>query len=304
MIKAIVVYFDDPSAMGYPFDEPNYYLSYQGFSELCQKHNIDFYIARGSESYLGHSQFRSGWQFGESGLIKINHSITADVIYVKGNTLVTEPGVQRVNQAGLMDICRNKLKTYALFGQYMPQTLPLPEKNWPDVIKKITTDKIVIKPVSGMEGRGIVVVDKTQFDYTQLDQSHAPFLVQEFIDCSAGIPGLVTGRHDLRLYIFNGVMKLAEYRQPKTGSYLANVAQGGSLTVLNLNQVPSWASEFVNIIDQHLTEYYPRIYTIDLMYAQNRPYLVELNSRPGLPYPGWSYYNDLHRYILETLTKN
>lgn len=45
----------------------------------------------------------------------------------------------------------------------------------------------------------------------------------------------------------------------------------------------------------------PLIYTIDLMYAQDRPYLVELNSRSGMPFKEWSYYADMQNAILDTL---
>lgn len=287
--------------MGYPFDDYNYFLSYQGFSELCAKRNVEFYIVRGPKSYLGKMQFSSGWKFAGETLVAVSQPIHADVIYVKGSTLQTEPGAVRVNETELMDICADKLKTYDLFGQYMGKTLPLTADNWQDTIAQIPSDQLVIKPITGMEGHGIVIVPKQGFRYDQLDPQHAPYLVQEFLDCSAGMPGLVVGRHDLRLYIFNGVAKLAEYRLPKPGGYLANIAQGGSLTVLKMNQVPDWAMEFVPKIDESFKQFFPRIYTIDLLYANHRPYLVELNSRPGLPFREWDYYTELHQYIFDTL---
>jgi glutathione synthase/RimK-type ligase-like ATP-grasp enzyme len=297
----IVVYFDSPDVMGYPFDEHNYFLSYQGFSELCKKNGVNFYIARGRKSYLGKMKFRGGWKFAGKKLTAVNCPIKADVIYVKGAELRTEKGATRVNHQELMEICADKLKTYELFKKYMIKTYPINENNWQKVFAKIKTNKVVVKPENGMEGRGIIVTKKNKFNFSMLNGAYAPFLAQEFIDCSAGIPGIVKGRHDLRLYIFNGIAKVAEYRQPKQGSYLANIAQGGSLTVLPLSKVPAWAIKFVSTIDKHFKKYFPRIYTIDLMYANNRPYLVELNSRPGLPFKDWSYYNELHLYIFETL---
>ena len=297
----IVVYFDSPDKMGYPFDEYNYFLSYQGFSELCKQRGVNFYIVRGKKSYLGRGKFRSGWKFVGKKLAAVNKPIKADVIYVKGADLRTEKDVKRVNHQALMEICADKLKTYKLFKGYMIKTYPINEKNWRKVLTKIKTDKVVAKPENGMEGRGIVIKKKNKFNFSQLDVEYAPFLAQEFIDCSAGIPGIVKGRHDLRLYIFNGVAKLAEYRQPKRGSYLANIAQGCSLTVLPISKVPVWAIKFVDTIDKHFKKYFPRIYTIDLMYANDRPYLVELNSRPGLPFRDMSFYDELHLYIFETL---
>ena len=296
-----VVYFDAPEPMGYPFDEYNYFLSYLGFSEHCARQGVDLYIVRGPESYLGQMRFRSGWKFDGERLLPVAEPIQADVVYVKGSTLHTEPTAVRVNAAELMDICADKLKTYGLFREYMAKTAPLPADHWQETIKNFPSDLLVLKPVTGMEGHGIQVISKEHFQYDQLDPHYAPYLVQEFIDCSTGMPGLVEGRHDLRLYIFNGVAKLAEYRRPKPNGYLANIAQGGSLTVLKMNQVPQWALDFVPNIDKHFQKFFPRIYTIDLMYAYGRPYLVELNSRPGLPFREWSYYDELHSYIFETL---
>ncbi|OGJ43113.1 hypothetical protein A3B60_00230 [Candidatus Peregrinibacteria bacterium RIFCSPLOWO2_01_FULL_39_12] len=297
----IVVYFDSPNAMGYPFDERNYFLSYQGFGELCKKRGVNFYIVRGKKSYLGKMKFYGGWKFAGKKLAAVRESIKADVIYVKGADLRTEEGAVRVNHQELMEICADKLKTYKLFKKYMIKTYPINKNNWRKALKKIKTKKVVVKPEMGMEGRGIVVAGKNKFNFSRLDRAYAPFLAQEFIDCSAGIPGIVKSRHDLRLYIFNGKVRLAEYRQPKRGSCLANIAQGGSLTVLPVLKVPKWAIKFVGTIDKHFKKFSPRIYTIDLMYAYGRPYLVELNSRPGLPFKGWSYYDEFHRHIFETL---
>lgn len=299
--KTIIVYFDHPDEMGYPFQEPNYVLTYQGFSALCNKNNVDFFIARTPESYLGHMQFRSGWRFVGDRLERVDSPLTADVIYYKGNHLEEEPDAVVVNRRGLRTTCDNKLNTYALLSQYMATTRSLAPEHWQQDIQAIPGDLLVVKPVRGTEGRGIVIKPRAEFNYADLDQTKAPFLVQEFVDCSAGIPGLMQGKHDLRLIIFNGQVKLAEYRQPKEGGYLANVAQGGSLTFVPMDRVPDWAMAFVGEVDQHLTQYFPRIYAIDLMYANDRPYLVELNSQPGLPYPEWPFYNELHGYIFETL---
>lgn len=297
----LVVYFDDPHEMGYPFDNINYYWAYQGFSERCAQDNIALVIVRGADSYLGKMTFSSGWKYNDDTLIKIDQPITADIIYVKGQNLITQPGDYAVNQLKLAEICRNKLLTYKNFSQYMAPTYPIDANNWEAVLQKITTNKVVLKPQTGMEGNGIIITEKTQFNYAQLDAKHEPYLAQEFLDSSAGIPGLVQGLHDLRLYIFNGQAKIAEYRQPKPGGLLANIAQGGSLTVVPMQQVPTWAFDFVKQIDQVFETYFPRIYTIDLLYANGHPYLVELNSRPGMPYKEWDYYDAMQRAILDTL---
>ncbi|MCW1930070.1 MAG: ATP-grasp domain-containing protein [Candidatus Kerfeldbacteria bacterium] len=299
-MKTLVVYFDEEPKMGYPFDVREYYDSYRYFSELCAKNGVQLILVRHPSQYLGGMQFASGWKYAGTELERVTHMITADVVYMKGTHLRMTEGANVVNRTELTEICKDKFKTYELFSEFMSPTFLLTEENAADVMKKITTDKVVIKPVTGTEGRGIVIVAPQEFSYDMLEP-HKPYIAQEFVDCSEGMPGIMKGLHDLRMYIYNGVAGFAEYRQPKQGSYLANIAQGGSLTVLDPQTLPQWALDFVPQIDSKFTQFTPRIYTIDLMYANGRPYLVELNSQPGMPWSDWEYFTPMQQKIFETL---
>lgn len=299
-MKTLVVYFDAEAKMGYPFDVREYVDSYQYFSELCLKNNVQMIIVRGAAQYLGGMQFKSGWKFFGSEIVPVTEMITADVVYMKGTHLRMDPDANVVNRSELTEICKDKLKTYEYFAEYMAPTYELNVRNASEVMQKIITDQVVIKPVVGTEGRGIVVTATKDFSYDLL-QPNQPYLAQEFVESRDGIPGLVEGRHDLRLYIYNGVAHIAEIRQPKGDGVLANIAQGGSLTVIPMENVPQWALDFVPKIDVKFTQFTPRIYTIDLMYANNRPYLVELNSQPGMPWHDWSYFTPMQQLIFDTL---
>ncbi|MBI2415869.1 MAG: ATP-grasp domain-containing protein [Candidatus Kerfeldbacteria bacterium] len=302
----LAIYFDDPTEWGYPFDVPEYIETYATFCQLLRDHGIRPYLVRGAERYLGQMQFQSGWELlSDQTLQPVTEPFMVDLIYRKGHNLKTEPTAAIVNHQAIETVCHDKLVTYQQFADFMAPCFPINQANWSEQIQKIKTDKIVVKPVFGTEGRGIIVTNKNNFEYTQLDSAYEPYLIQKFIDTSNGIPDIVNGLHDLRLYMFNGVVKMAEIRQPKPGGYLANIAQGGSLFQLPLVQVPASAIAFVEKIDQHFSQYTPRIYTIDLMYQGDQPYLVELNSQPGLPYREWEkfdhYYTKLHRFLSETL---
>lgn len=305
--SVLAIYLDDTNPMGYPFDVPEYIESYATFCQLLRDRNVTPYIVRGGEQYLGNMQFKSGWILNpDQTLIAVATPITANLIYRKGHNLVTEPTAKIVNQPDLEILCHDKLVTFEKLAAYMPMCLPVDVTNWQTQIVKIPSDKIVVKPVLGTEGRGIIVCSKAEFNYNQLDPNWEPYLVQEFVDTSAGIPGLVSGKHDLRLYIFNGATKMAEIREPKAGSYLANIAQGGTLFQVPLDKIPAEAYAFAKDIDEHFKTFWPRIYTVDMMFGPGmKPYLVELNSQPGLPYKEWEsldhYYTKLHSYLLETL---
>lgn len=300
----VAVYFTAPEASGYPFDDPDYIRAYAGFHQSCRARGLDLYIVRGG-SYQGAMTFAHGWTFVDGALQAVPGPISVDVVYNKGNFQVCMRGNERVlNNPAVKKVCDDKWLTYQLFPDIMAKTVLLNAAHWREQIATLPTDLIVIKPTDALGGDGIVVADKATFDWAQLDPRYPQFVAQAFIESSAGIPGIVTGRHDLRLYVY-GTVRFAEIRQPKAGGYLANIAKGGSLFMFPLEKLPKAAWDFYHQIDPTFAAYTPRIYTIDMMFENGRPYLVELNAQPGTPFPEWDqwdhFYTKSHRYIIDLL---
>ena len=113
-------------------------------------------------------------------------------------------------------------------------------------------------------------------------------MVQEFLDSSVGIPGITDGMHDLRITVINGKPINSFLRVPKEGSYLANIAQGGSGTSIDLKQIPKEVINLVYRIDEKVKKYFPAIYAADFIHSDKGYKLLELNSRPGVQHPDWS----------------
>lgn len=300
----LVIYFDDPQPMGYPFGSPEYYRAYMELCQSCRKYRIAPYIARG-KSYLKNMVFSGGWQFSRNRLITVNRKIKADVIYKKGFKLKLKKQDKVINPQGLEDICRNKMTTYRLFKKYLPKSYHINKDNYQRILKKIPSRRVVLKPITGQEGIGIVIVDKNKFSLKIISQSNDRYLAQQFIETHSGIPHLIAGRHDLRIVCFNGTKLLAYVRQPKKGGYLANIAQGGKLTVIKNEQIPESALAIFKAVDIKLSQFLPRIYSLDLGYERNKPYIFELNSQPGLPSSAREkfhhYHSRFHQYLLETI---
>lgn len=162
-------------------------------------------------------------------------------------------------------------------------------------------ERILIKPRTAWGGAGIVVTTSQEFASHMLKDG-IEYVCEEFIESQQGILGVVVGRHDLRLYVHDGLVSVAEIRQPQGDGLLANVALDGSLFEVELERVPQWALDMVPIVAKYFSAYGPRIYTIDMLYGNGRPYVGELNEKPGMPWREWSYFEKMMQSTVATLT--
>ena len=185
-----------------------------------------------------------------------------------------------LNDPDVAELCQDKLETYEKFSEYMPETRNASSENVREMLKK--HGKVIVKPRYGSSGEGITIIESLE-EFSRADESD--LLVQEFIG-DAGIPELgVEGPHDLRILIVNDELVGSYLRIPNEGSELSNVAQGGSKKYLNLDDVPENVREIVDDVSGELEDYRPVVYTVDFMIAEE-PYIVELNSQPGVYYHG------------------
>ena len=181
----------------------------------------------------------------------------------------------------------NKKTCHELFGDFMPLTMSVNRDTNTDAIKtfanSISDDKVVLKPLRLNGGRGIEVIARADLsDYiTALDE---PLILQEFIETSEGVDGLVAGRHDVRLYTVDGEISLMAIRQPAEHGYLANTSLGGSIEFRGASAIPAnLRMTAQRVIDElnSISEHY--FVSLDFFFGNNRWYLVEVNDQPGVP---------------------
>lgn len=306
MSKTIGVFFGDPGKLDYPFNKAMYYESYRDFTAFCAERGVDLVIVRGATSYLGSMHFSHGWRFVGDELREITEPLTVDCIYNKelAHGLRTDPGDVVVNDPLFDRIARDKWLTYQAFPGLMPPTYRIDADTWQLVFDQIETDTVVLKPVAGTEGVGIIVQDKTTIDLPSLGLTE-PYIAQPFVESSGGIPGLCEGRHDLRVIVFGGRPTLAFLRMPRPGGVVSNLSQGGSARVVELTDVPTQIMESVRQIDDHYRSYRSRIYTADFLMKDGRAYLIETNTRPGFPHPdvhGQAFTQTFYTGLLEVLS--
>ncbi len=302
--RTIVIYFGGSGKLGYPLSDPAYFASYRSFSTFCHACKTRLAFAR-KGSYQGRMTFAGGWEFAGGDLVALPGPLTADVIYIKSSTFprTVGPGEVVVNHPVFNADGSNKWLTYQAFPELMPLTQRINTQNWRDVAAAIRSETIVLKPVLGFGGKGIIIRRKDQFDFPSLELD-GPYLAQAFVDSSEGIPGICTGYHDLRLILFDGAPKLALLRQPKPGQLLSNLAQGGTGTTISLSQVPTAILAAARRIDRQFVRYHHRIYTTDFFVASGRPYLIEINTQPGFPTIEDENYRDTFYQALYTVLSN
>lgn len=185
-----------------------------------------------------------------------------------------------LNDPEVAELCQDKLETYERFSRHMPETRKATRENVAELLEE--HGKAIAKPRYGSSGEGISILESIE-DFDRGEEED--LLVQRFIS-DAGIPDLgVEGAHDLRILIVNDELVGSYLRIPGEDSELSNVAQGGSKRYLSLEDVPRGVKDIVDEVAGELEGYRPVIYTVDFMLA-DRPYIVELNSQPGVYYHG------------------
>lgn len=282
-MTTVAVYFSDPNPLGYPFSEHDgFYL--RGYLELgghIERLGGRMCIARGKEYFLGQGKFSRVFWYDGTGFNEEAGEIQTDVVLNKGDDLDFDDGTTVVNDPQFHHFCNDKPATYRLFEDVSPRSVIVrSEKELPAALKKIPGERVVAKPAEGAGGKGVVIGSRDDI----LAAAHAyPLILQEFIDTSGGIPGIIAGFHDLRFIIVAGILAVICVKTPKHGALVSNFTQGGTMTILDRGQVPLDAWEMVEQIDGRLDHFPSRFYSVDVGRRTDGEWtLIELNSPPGM----------------------
>lgn len=279
-INTVAVYFDDPSYDGYPFDNEEYRISYHDLAGAIQQRGGRFAIVRGQESYIGNRTFSCGWIYDGTTFRASSEPLVCDIIYNKGH--FSGDGSEIIlNHPDLDAICTDKVRTYELLPNVSPKTVCVAGAEMlPELLEVLRTDRVVGKPTHGEGGHDVHIGSK---DTVAQMLRRFPYILQEYVDTSGGIPKLVDGLHDLRVIVVNGTAVQAFIRTPPPGGILPNVAQGGSTHEVNLKDVPEDAMHIVRCVDDQLKCFPNRLYSVDMgRDVSGSWFLFELNSRPAL----------------------
>jgi len=256
------------------------------------------------DTYLGDNTFSSYWlpSGNETGYFEcVNEPITVDAIFDKGH--FSKPATfSLVNAPDMRLIGRDKSRQYDLFGELQPFSRVVSTGQLSDTIDSVPGDKVVIKPLNLNGGKGIIIASKSEAKAAVNDLADQEWIVQQFIDSSKGISDLLSGVHDLRLYIIDGEAVLASVRQPKEGSLIANTSQGGTINFFAVGQIPSVPIEIAKKVDESLSIYGNRYYSVDFITDGENWYVLEINDRPGVPATYQSeHVGEFHRRLAQCI---
>ncbi len=279
-MKTIAVFFDKPLGDDYPLNIQMYVDAYRELSDKVKANGGRLCIVRSMDTFLGGNTFSKYWEYEDGKIVERNETLTADVIYNKAHFEPDDASVL-VNSVAFDDVCTDKMKSYDMFAELFPQTALLNSADDIDAaIASMRTETVVSKPVDGEGGSGVIVKPKNEIKAVI---PSFPYLLQEFIDMNAGIPGFIDGLHDFRMICINEDIKLCYIRTPPSGEFTANVSRGGKEIEIPLDQIPAEALALHTAIDEKLKPFGRRIYSIDLgRDASGRWFIIELNSKPGL----------------------
>ena len=245
MKKVLILFGKSNWKNSQPFSNKDYQYSYEFFYTLCKKHGIQMYRASYEWYDYQNHVFKHAWIYNGPGAnwSRVN-DIIPDIIYdkTKGRAEVyykkelIGKNFTIINDLTFTRIIDDKFLTSLIFSQWSKEShIVRNQKELFLCTQKIQTPMAVLKPISASGGSGIQIFKKESVSKISF---HGEYILQEFIDSSRGVPNVKTGLHDLRLVFVNDSLIYSYIRTPRPDSYLANLAQGGSLTIVPIEKLP------------------------------------------------------------------
>lgn len=272
----IAIFCKEMRLGGDPFSSDYYWQAYQDLLLALKRQGLEAYFVSDNNSYSGDGMFSTAYTLDRKTTIsklKVVHDVKVDLVFDRGGFIGRD--IETINPSHLLKIANNKIEMYRHFAQYQPLSAICNTKQ--DIIKafkEIPGEKIVVKEPVGQGGKEVYIGEKSAILAELPDV--LPVLVQQFMDTSAGIPGYVTGVHDVRLSVCGGTIVGYYIRSAQPGSYHSNVSRGGKMTFFDVSHVPEDLRHTVEAIDRYFGSM-PRYYAIDFMHTPDGWKLVELN---------------------------
>jgi len=291
MKKVLILFGKSNWRKSRPFENKDYQYSYEYFYSLCKDNGIQMF--RASYQWYNYEKniFKYAWIYEDKNaqwkrVLNIKPDLIFDKtkarleVYYKKELIAKS--YKFINDLEFTQIIDNKFLNALLFEKWSKRSwLANTKDELGMILPKIKTSRVVLKPLAESGGKDVIILRKKEVLQKAIPKKL--WLVQEFIDSADGIPGFSKGPHDLRLVCVNNKLVYALMREPAKGKLLANLAQGGSLTIVPLDKIPKSVFPILEKANQILETFNPRIYSIDFMFdKQKRPWVVELNSMPGL----------------------
>ncbi|MFB6213556.1 MAG: RimK family alpha-L-glutamate ligase [Candidatus Nanohaloarchaea archaeon] len=303
MMVSIAVLWDSVTWEG---NEPSEYEpvnpAYRVFSQLARE--------KGGRVYMAHySWYRDGaldrafcFRDGEWRRVE---EVDVDVVFDKSDMSEDSREVKKrvseelpvINDYRLQELVNDKLESYRSFPDHIPETREADREDVEEMLDDY--GRVVLKPRSDYGGTGVEVINSID-DF----EPREGLLVQRFVDPTEGLPGFdVSGPHDLRIQVLSGDPAGAQVRVPESG-WVSNVHRGGETFFVELEDVPDRALEIVEEVAEVLSAHDPSFYSVDFVFDRDgRPWILELNSKPGLVFYGSEELEESKKKLMEKVVE-
>jgi len=295
MKKVVTIYYGDDWGNEIPFPNNNpTRISFEDWNNRGLKNGIEMYRASIKWYDAEKNLFKKAWAYRDNEWKKITEPIQPDLIFdrVSGKhdyelfdmkmSAIAKTGAKFFNHPIFRIAMYNKFTQYLVLQEFMPKSFLATDKDeFKEVIDKIKTQKIVIKPLYGSGGAGIIIDEKENVKKDFLDY---PVFVQEFVKSEKGIPGFSKKNEvsDLRIIYMNHKIVYALSRIAKEGSLFTNFHQGASAVFVPENKIPKSVKKMANEIVGRLSIFPKANYSLDFVFSNDeKPILIEMNTTPG-----------------------
>jgi glutathione synthase/RimK-type ligase-like ATP-grasp enzyme len=314
----------------------SYNIVYGYFLEVCAQYNLKAAFTT-SADIVGPGFCKCYWIFKDHTWIRVNSVCFSSLIFDKFSPinngiksrrqlLFSSDKVKPFNDPGLFNLFFDKQKTYEKLSDYSIPTIPIKEKTLQSIDQacqelnklifshptaKDFSPDIIMKDRFGAGGRHVhkfKIGDSKSMLSVAKKNSQVSYIIQPFTLFDQGFSYQNNSAStDIRLIYLKGKIVQSYIRVAKSGEFRCNEHQGGLLTYLSLNEIPSVVVDKSNLIAQELNQKCS-LYTLDFIVSNNgNPYLLEGNTGPGLD---WNmalkkneiYAKKLIKMIVEELT--
>lgn len=257
------------------------------YTEEGRKHGLDIYIA--NYKWYEDGSLTKAYHWNGEEWEKV-HDVELYLIYDKfkydeqTRELKAEMAEELpvLNDLELEELCKDKLKTYELFSEWVGETKIATRENAEEMFQE--NEKLVFKPRYGFAGHGVEILDSLK-DFEQPDEPEK-FILQEFIETDGVEEWGVEGPHDLRTIVINGEIQDGNYVRVPDEGLISNISRGGHQKYVRRDELPESVIKIIEEMKTEFEKYQPAIFSVDFMFDKEmKPWIVELNSKPG------TYYN-------------
>lgn len=290
--NVIVVYDGDDWSKKIPLESAvSTRKAFEDWQVRALQEGIEMYRASIHWYNLEQNVFEKAWAYRGKRWIKVEEPIKPSLIFDKiaghhdyelfAHKMAISEKTKIFNHPLFRTMVNNKLSQYLALEEFMPKSFMATSRaELGNAVDNITSTKVVLKPLYGSGGFGIMIEEKAEILKSDIEY---PVLIQEFIK-SRGIPGFSDGREiaDLRMVYMNHELVYALSRIAKEGSLFTNFHQGAKAVLVPEDSIPEEANKVAEAIIKKLSIFPEANYSLDFIFNdQQQPMLLEMNTTPG-----------------------